>query len=66
MADEMRALDAELGDDVPPVQREIEHVLEQVVAARFAVAGQLGSEHVILPGQGVEKGILGKEAAGAV
>ena len=66
MADEMRALEAELGDDVPAVQREVEHVLEQIVAARFAVARQLGSEYVILLGQGVEEGVLGEQPAGAV
>ena len=53
-------------DDVPPVQGEVEHVLEEVLAGGLAVAGELGREHVVTLGQPVEDGVLLEQAAGAV
>ena len=45
VADEVRPVEAERVGDVPAVEREVEHVLEQLLARRLAVAGQLGRVH---------------------
>src|ERR1700737_4855187 len=57
---------AERAPHVPAVEREVEHVLEQLLAGGLAVAGQLGSEHVVARGEPVEERVVGQEAARAV
>src|SRR5262249_12032840 len=66
MPDEMRLPETQGGDHVPAVEREVEHVLEQVLSRRLAVARQLGSEHVIAARELIEEGVLIEETAGAM
>jgi hypothetical protein len=48
------------------VEREVEHVLEQLLPGGLAVAGQLGGEDVIARGEPLEEGVVGQQPARAV
>src|SRR5205823_13826881 len=66
MTDEVRFVDAELGDHVARVKREIQHVLEELLSRGVAIPGKLGSEHVVVLRERVQEGVFGEEAARAV
>ncbi len=66
VADEVRALDAKRLDDVPAVEREVEHVLEALLAALLAEARPNRREDPEALGQRVEQRLLGQQAARAV
>ena len=55
-------LEPERVDEVPAVEREVEHVLEQLLAGRLAVAGPLGRVDVVALRRAVEQRVVARAA----
>ena len=66
VTDEVWLAEPQRVHQVPAVQGEVEHVLQQLLARRLAVARPLGREHGIPLRELVEERVVAEEAAGAV